>query len=373
MSTGAHGERRPSTPLTVRNANFDVMRLCAAAGVIFSHAFAITEGSERNEPLVRLLGPGNMIGVYSVFTFFIISGYLITASFLSSSLPGYILKRCLRIFPGLMLCLVVTTAIAVLYLASLDRLGGQTIVAAFGYVLKSVMLLDTSSRGLPGLVFSPNPYGKILNGSLWSIGPEFACYVVVALLGAARLLTWWMASLLLVVALGLHASALLGNMGFVLPFFMAGVLIRLRAPLFELPAKLAVGALGMVVGLIFGQPMLAFALFGSILIIRAGRSRWQLPSPTRFGDLSYGMYLYGWPIEQVVRLIGGTTVPWWVVFSVSLILAICAAAASWTFVEGPALKLARRLSVQFGQGRPISVDVDGIAVEASQAPPSRPR
>lgn len=351
MADLVNGQDGHSAPNGGRVCNFDSMRLVAAASVIFSHAFAIAEGSEHNEPLVRLLGPGNIVGIYGVFTFFIISGYLITASFLSSPLSGYFVKRCLRIFPGLILCLFVTTAAALTYLASLDRLHGSTVFAAARYVLKSAMLLDTSSQGLPGLFFSHNDYGTILNGSLWSIGPEFACYVLVALLGVSRLLTWWVALLLLVFGVLLHASALLGNIGFVLPFFMAGVLIRLRPTAFAATKMPAIALLGLIVGVTIGQPMLAFALFGSVLIIRAGLSQWQLPSPTRFGDLSYGIYLYGWPIEQAVRLIGGDATPWWIVFSVSLVLASLAAAASWSIIEHPALRVAKKLSARLAQRR----------------------
>src|SRR6185312_3238602 len=88
--------------------NFDALRLVAALSVVFSHAFLIAEGSEASEPFVRLTGNQCVLGLVGVFVFFIISGYLVTGSFLRHPEPGrFALKRGLRIFPGLAVNLLV--------------------------------------------------------------------------------------------------------------------------------------------------------------------------------------------------------------------------------------------------------------------------
>jgi peptidoglycan/LPS O-acetylase OafA/YrhL len=66
----------------------------------------------------------------------------------------------------------------------------------------------------------------------------------------------------------------------------------------------------------------------------------QIGGATRFGDLSYGIYLYGWPIEQTVRYLLADAATWWLVFLISLPLAASAAMLSWVLVEKPALRLA---------------------------------
>src|SRR3954454_11258941 len=82
-----------------RYPNFDFIRLLAASSVIFSHSFLIGDGDERGEPLVRLLGPHNIIGIYGVHCFFMISGHLVTQSFLHSSCTmDYLRRRFLRIY-----------------------------------------------------------------------------------------------------------------------------------------------------------------------------------------------------------------------------------------------------------------------------------
>jgi hypothetical protein len=83
----------PADNGTPRFRNFDLVRLVAATSVVFSHAFDIVNGDAHAEPLVMLLGPGNILGIYGVYTFFIISGFLITASFKKSSFSSYAQKR----------------------------------------------------------------------------------------------------------------------------------------------------------------------------------------------------------------------------------------------------------------------------------------
>jgi peptidoglycan/LPS O-acetylase OafA/YrhL len=73
-----HQSGRALIAQPARYPNFDVIRLVAASSVIFSHAFLISEGTDENEPLVRLLGDHNITGIYGVFVFFTISGLLVT-------------------------------------------------------------------------------------------------------------------------------------------------------------------------------------------------------------------------------------------------------------------------------------------------------
>src|SRR2546423_15512292 len=99
LSPGRRGERG----LERRN-NFDLLRLLAAASVIFSHAFLLAENSQDHDPLMMLTGQ-TVLGVVGVFVFFTISGYLITQSFEMTRSPlVFLAKRGLRIFPGLILC-----------------------------------------------------------------------------------------------------------------------------------------------------------------------------------------------------------------------------------------------------------------------------
>src|ERR1700687_5646076 len=91
-----------------RRNNFDLLRLVAAGSVIFSHGLLLSENSQDHDPLMILTGGQTVLGVVGVFVFFTISGYLITQSFDTTGSPVvFLAKRALRIFPGLILCLLV--------------------------------------------------------------------------------------------------------------------------------------------------------------------------------------------------------------------------------------------------------------------------
>ena len=92
----------------VHYENFGFLRLIAAGSVMFSHSFLIASGNEYGEPLVMLLGPHNIVGIYAVFVFLILSGFLVSRSAeLSSSTISFLWKRSLRIYPGLAVCALV--------------------------------------------------------------------------------------------------------------------------------------------------------------------------------------------------------------------------------------------------------------------------
>jgi peptidoglycan/LPS O-acetylase OafA/YrhL len=341
----------PANNGTPRFRNFDLLRLVAATSVVFSHAFDIVNGNEHAEPLVMLLGPGNILGIYGVYTFFIISGFLITASFKKSSFSSYALKRCLRIFPGLIVCTIVTTSVALL-LSSRGVPSSHALKEGARYVVKTLLLYDTSSASLPGVVFSSNDFGRIFNGCLWSLGPEFLCYAGVAALGVLGMLG--LRGALAVLALGLytHHAGLLGNVGEVLPFFAAGAVMYFWR---ERPAlgkwTFACAAAGLLAGALLGLSSIAFALFGSWLMISFATGPLQIAGATRFGDLSYGIYLYGWPIEETLRYLLGTSATWWLVFLLAMPIASCVAMISWHVVEGPSLRLAGSRTFGFAKAR----------------------
>ena len=95
-----------------RFPGFDGLRFIAAAAVVFSHAYLLATGSDEREPFVRLLGPGNIAGLYAVFTFFIVSGFLLSRSLHTNpNVPAFVVNRALRIYPGFAFCTLVTACL----------------------------------------------------------------------------------------------------------------------------------------------------------------------------------------------------------------------------------------------------------------------
>ena len=330
-----------------RTNNFDALRLLAAGTVIFSHSFLIAEGTERHEPLMLLSGGQSKLGLVGVFVFFAISGFLVAESYETTRSPlRYLAKRALRIFPGLFAALCVFAFVIGASVTSLplgDYLRRDTV---YSYVVGNTMLKLTTHE-LPGVLFVDNPIGLEINGSLWTLRYEFMMYLLVLGLGVLRLIEWRV--LLAVVALGLAwpfipALALLDAFGWLLPFFGMGMLLYTLRDRGIFDGRLALlAAAGLVASVPFKQFNEAFAVCGGYLALYLALDR-RIPvlPATRFGDLSYGLYIYGWPAEVVVMHLSGGKAAWWQVFLGALPLALGAAFLSWRFVEEPMLRLKPR-------------------------------
>jgi len=335
----AQTERMPA-----RDNNFDALRLVAAGMVIFTHSFFIAEGSETHEPLVRLSGNQAQLGHVGVFMFFVISGFLVTESYESTGEPlRFLAKRALRIFPGLFAALLVAAFVVgpiVTTLPLADYLGRDQVYA---YVVGNT-LLNSTTHELPGVLLVDNPVGLEVNGSLWTLRYEFMMYVMVMVLGALRLLD--LRVLLGILALGLachqiDALGVLDTFGWLLPFFAMGMVMAKLKNRGVFDDRVAVAALlGLAFTAVFGRFIALFALFGGYLtLFLAFDPRLPLLRAARFGDLSYGIYIYGWPVTATLMYASGGIARWWQLFLLGLPLAALAAFVSWHLIEAPALRL----------------------------------
>jgi peptidoglycan/LPS O-acetylase OafA/YrhL len=321
-----------------RRNNFDLLRLVAAVSVIFSHAFLLSENSQDHDPLMVLTGGQAILGIAGVFVFFTISGYLVTQSFDATASPlVFLAKRALRVFPGLFLCLVVCVFLIGPLVTRLSLVDYFARRETYLFLLRNAVL-DTDYNRLPGVVFGPGNIGGIVNGPLWSLPCEVLMYLMLFALGMCRLLTLRVGLALLAIGIGclwFEVTDALGGAFWLLGFFAAGICCyRLRGP----RSMSGHWALVALVGLALSIParffLVGFPLFGSYLVIYVALNRRLPPVPAaRFGDLSYGLYIYGWPIEQCVVYFSGGTAPWWEVFGISLGLAMPAAFLSWHAIE----------------------------------------
>jgi peptidoglycan/LPS O-acetylase OafA/YrhL len=74
-------------------------------------------------------------------------------------------------------------------------------------------------------------------------------------------------------------------------------------------------------------------LFGGYLVIWLALTPTPVVRAARFGDLSYGLYIYGWPVEQCVVYFSGAAAPWWAVFLISTAITVPVAFLSWHLIE----------------------------------------
>ena len=289
--------------------------------------------------------------------FFAISGFLIMTSWLrSGSVRDYLTKRILRIYPGYLVhCLFCALIIG--------PLAAESIQAYFhnihwGKFALNALLLSKAPALPP--VFLNLPLKDVVNISMWSIRVEFECYLMVIVLGW---LQFYRKPFLLVGLFGaVYVLHILQSAHFgvfadhfqeqerhirPVTYFLAGMcfyLFRNKIPL--TPAYLG-GAIVASVLALWGGGGAIWPLAGTyILFYVAYDSRIKLQSFGKNGDFSYGMYLYAWPIQQlIVQYLGVTVSPLVVAAAASFLTLICAI-LSWKLVEGPALRLKPRSSLK---------------------------
>lgn len=332
-----------------RDNNFNLIRFVAASGVLVSHAWPIALGPGVAEPLLDLTG--HSLGTLCVFIFFAVSGFFITASLdRSSSLRAFVAARGLRLFPGLAVSLLLVALVMGPLVTSLPVMSYLTHPETASFLLRNITLVRPQFT-LPG-VFESNPYPTV-EGSIWTLIHEVLCYGLVFMAGVGGLMRrprWMMAALagyfLIWGVTEIHpvpiGDRLEATRRLSLPFVMGMSFYVLRQwiPL-SLPAAVALVAAAVLLGgtgLAF--PVLALALTYAVF--------WAAYVPhgairvfNRWGDYSYGIYIYAFPLQGLAVWLLGPMSPWTNV-AIALPVTLALSVLSWHLVEEPALGLRRR-------------------------------
>ncbi len=335
-----------------RNNNFGFLRMLFAALVIVSHSPELVDGNRSREILTRLFGTMSF-GEVAVDGFFLISGYLVTRSYIGGeSTLAYLARRVLRIVPGYAVSFLVCAFLIAPFV------GGAAVLTMRGAARALSQMPTLSPPVVPG-VFAGMHY-PMLNGAMWTIAYEFRCYLAVPLLGLAGMLggrgRWGLAgavsALLVLNATGamqvvhIDNEYLWGRAADSTRFaavFGIGALYYMFRERVKLTVPRAMAAAILLTGLMF-IPYLAeaaFAILGGYLIMWFALRVPVLPL-SRFDnttDISYGLYLYGWPVQTLIIWFYRGIDPW-LLCGVSLSLASLLGHLSWTCVERPCLRLA---------------------------------
>ena len=322
------------------------VRVCLALAVVLWHAYALRNPDGSPNRLEQVAGE------LPVDLFFAISGFLVCRSWAQRpDLRLFLMARSARLLPGLWVCLRVTAFVLAPLAAAVKALPQPALGEQVGYVVGNagVHVTQWDIGGGPFTVHHPG----VWNGSLWSLSWEAYCYLGVALLGSTRLrgrqvacvvmFLAWAAAALTAVGDG-NPGGLAGLGARTALMFACGALVFSFADRFSWNSWSALGA-GSIALLGFlsphyrlvASPALAFLVIG--LALTLGRLPWFVFR----NDLSYGVYIYSFPIQQLL-LVLGLGGGWWAYAVASVACVLPVAAASWLLVERPMIRWARSRS-----------------------------
>lgn len=328
-----------------RDNNFNLIRMVAASGVMVSHAFPLSLGRGAAEPFDGVFAGANL-GRICVFVFFAVSGFYITQSFLTRrSLGAFLMARVLRLYPALVVTLLVTAIVLGLFITTAppDVYWRQVP----GFLLRRLTFVG-GSGGLPG-VFADNPAPNAINGSLWTLFFEVLCYLGVVGLGLAGLLTRRRFGAVIAVCLVCYAVDHVHPLRFVVHYlmylglpFLIGMAFRIWQDRLVLSPWVALLLALLAAVLRLGFPpafeaALVLAVAYTTFVLGFMPGRW-LQRYNRLGDYSYGMYIYAFPVQQTVAHFLSPMTPLAnlaMAFPVTLVCAVL----SWHLIEKPALSL----------------------------------
>lgn len=349
-----------------RDNNFNLIRFIAASAVLFSHSFALSSGDRRSEPLSQSLGI--TFGTIAVDVFFLTSGFLITASLLARrNVPSFAFARILRIYPALITAVVLTVAVIGLGFTSLAPTEFFSNPQTWAYLARNATLVTGVAHTLPGAL-EHNPWPHAVNASLWTLPYELAMYTLLALVWLAiasirashdrwfRLAVSAIALLAMLIVLGQFDVPAKNGIRLTAMFFTGASFYLFRQSI-PMDARLfALSGLALVASTL---DRAAFSVIYPLALPYAVFCAAYLPGGVlrqfnRLGDYSYGVYVYAFPVQQMLAasIVGITALPMLCLsFTTTLMLAI----GSWHFVEKRALRWKTgRAAVQptFRQGRP---------------------
>ncbi len=332
--------------------NFDIIRLWAALVVLISHSFPLAGTS----PVAwHRFFFGYEPTILAVGSFFVISGFLITGSVERRDMPAYATARLLRIIPALAVVSVLSALVLGPIVTTLSVSEYFQSKGTYEYLLNAIPYRTYFQ--LPG-VFNDLPLATGVNGSLWTIPIEAFCYVFLALIfvGAGRRhFLIYMVTCIVAIIMTWHGVR--GGFKPIVLFGTTELLPVLRYGLFFLIGSVCWSARRLI-------PINGYlALVATAVLLLAARTEYtwlalyvSLPylllylayvrpvfssAVKKMGDLSYGTYLFAFPIQQSIVALSGQTISGWQLAMSATPIALMCAWASWKFIEKPALNLRR--------------------------------
>lgn len=328
---------------------FDTMRIVLALVILVYHSFLVAADNSGfafiNQHFYQFI-------IALVPMFFCLSGFLVTGSALRTrSVRVFLTYRGLRIFPALIVEVTLCALLLGPLMTSLPLAEYFTTKQFFTYFGNIIGIVRMQ---LPG-VFLTNPYPDVVNGSLWTLQPEFYCYLIMAALMASTLVyrrTWY--TWVFVISTGLLTALNFlygyGNPGDLFPpnviiyyFFVGIAAYHWRASIPVHPLLFAAGLM-LSTWMLSRQGLVYLAAIPvTYCTLYVGMLKLPRISLLQNGDYSYGIYLLHFPVLQSLVHLMPALQAWWMLLLLAAPMTIALAAISWHWIEKPFLQLKKRI------------------------------
>lgn len=338
--------------LDPKQNNFTLLRLLAASAVVISHAVFLHSGRKADEILSSITYFN--LGDHAVNVFFVLSGLTVTGSLVKSpSTTEFMVARGLRIFPALGACALLLVLVGtIVTTCTPTQFLSDTRVWRYGV---STLLLNSAATGLPG-VFAGNPHPSVMNASIWTLKYEAACYVLLAFVAWFGFVTkrrftwlfglsWTIAGGILFVRSGHDTTPLDQAARFWLCFSLGVGFYVFRNQI--VLSTFRVAAVSVLFWFTIGSPLeriVSLFATGYAIVWLGKLPTGHLRSLTNRIDLSYGIYIFGWPITQTLMLVQ-PSISVWSLILLSLVLAMAVALPSWLLIERPSMRARKIISI----------------------------
>lgn len=340
--------------MTGRDNNLNLIRAVAAFMVLFAHSYA----------LVGLSAPYALFskvsfGMLAVDIFFLISGLLITASFMRSlDWRVFFMARIRRIYPALIFVTLLTVFILGPYFTTLPLWEYLPDKMTIKYLTRNMSLLFGVKYHLPE-VFQNNPYPLAVNGSLWTLPHELHMYLVVGIMGVLFLFLrkysehfyhygflYLGAFLLLLYFSNALFGAELNPKWRLFAFFGIGMICYVWREYVHLKISYFLGAL-VILGMSSCHDMAFLFLYpfalSYIILFLAYVPSGYIRKFNHLGDYSYGLYIYAFPIQQIIAALN-KDVSLSSMLLLSTLMTLCLSVLSWHFIEIRFLKRSSKVT-----------------------------
>ena len=302
-----------------KNNVFDYIRILLAIAVIVAHCYPLFFGIGISDPITQKLLRTESLGGVAVIGFFTLSGFMITQSILNSkNNMQFFGKRLIRIFPALIVMLLLTVFILgpIVYNGGITNYFKSSTV--WKYLVQNINLFGNTAYSIEG-VFVNNPYPSAINGSLWSLKHEFVAYIFLMLLSLCAIIKNRKAMLsitsvsVLIYILNINLSPIfnfLNNIGVVMEinefvklimYFLIGSTTYLYKDKIKMSFKYFVFAgIVLLIGISLNATKYVLILTMPYILMYIGTFRLKKDILGKIGDFSYALYIYAFPIQQLI-------------------------------------------------------------------------